>query len=91
MPTHVKDIVSGLVRAQKMAVVQQERIARIVEPFLGKKLSKYVRVQGINKGKLIFFSKNSGAGFELNLQKNKIVNAVQKEFPEIIGMQIKIE
>ncbi|MDP2924398.1 MAG: hypothetical protein Q8O30_11890 [Candidatus Omnitrophota bacterium] len=90
MATHIKTIVHDFLKNKKQEINHKERIRKIIETNIDKKLKKNIYLKGVYKNKLILGSQGSSFSYVFNLKKDKLLKAVQEEFPEIEDMKITI-
>ena len=90
MATHIKLLIEGFLKKKKEDCAEQEKIEEILNRFLDKETKKHINPKSISRGKLILHSDSSSFTYNFNLKKEKILKEIQKEFPEIKGIRVKI-
>lgn len=87
MATHIKTVLGEFLKKKKQDIGYQERIKKVVAVNIDKKIKKNVHLKTIDKNKLVFNCEGPSFAYVFNLQKDKLLKAVQQEFPEIDGIK----
>ena len=90
MATHIKLLIGGFLNKRKKEARNQERIDQIIRGVLSKETEKHIEIKKIHKGKIVLHSDSSSFSYEFNLKKEKVLEAIQKEFPKIKTIRIEI-
>ena len=90
MATHIKKLLDKFLKSKKKGVEDWSRIEQIVEEALDENLRKHLHPEKIHKNTLIVCSDSSSVSYEFNLKKDRILEAVKKEFAYIEDIKIYI-
>jgi hypothetical protein len=90
MATHIKDIIEDFLKQKAAQTTETEKINRIIGGIMETQLKKHIRFNGVKDKKLVFSSNVSSARYDFNLKKDTVLRAVQKEFPHIEGITMKM-
>jgi hypothetical protein len=90
MATHIKLLIEGFLKKKKEDCAEQEKIEAILTRLLDKETKKHISLKNISKGHLVLHSDSSSFTYNFNLKKAKILKEIQKEFPQIQGVKVKI-
>jgi hypothetical protein len=90
MATHIRKIIQNFLKTAKSDIQTKTRIQKLVNTCLDKKLKKHTYFKGIYKNKIILGSESSSASYVFNLKKQKLLKAIQKEFPQIEDIKVNI-
>lgn len=90
MDTHIRIIIKDFLREKEKEFKEKEKLEKILATNLGRELRKYVHLGKIYRNKLVFYTNTSSSGFDFNLKKNDLLEAVRKEFPQIEDIKIKV-
>ncbi|MBU0694710.1 MAG: DUF721 domain-containing protein [Candidatus Omnitrophica bacterium] len=90
MAGHIKHLIEAFLKEKKKETGIQEKIKKIIDGAVDKKLTKYIQLKRVYKNNLIFCSSSSGASFKFNLKKRSLLEAVKKEFPQIKDVKIEV-
>lgn len=83
MATHIKDILGEFLKQKKNRVSQQQEIETIVNKLLTQELKTHVYLKTMVEGRIVFHSDSSGATYNLNLIKEKLLTEIKRQFPEV--------
>jgi len=90
MATHIKLLIEGFLKKKKEDCAEQDKIEDVLNQSLDKETKKHISLKNISKGVLILHSDSSSFTYNFNLKKEKILAQIQKEFPKIKGVKVKI-
>jgi len=90
MATHIKNIIEDFLRQKANQTSEVDKIHTIVDNIMEAQLKKHIRFNGVHDKKLVFSSNVSSARYNFNLKKNSVLRAVQKEFPHIEGITMRM-
>ncbi len=90
MATHIKDLVDKFLAKKKEEHKEQERIQQIVNRFLDPEAQEGICFKGVFKKEIIFKSSSSSLSYDFGLKKDKILEGIKEEFPQIKGIKIEI-
>lgn len=88
--THLKEDLKKFLNNKKKQTQQLEKIEKILDKVLGRKISPHINLKRIYKNQLFFQSTSSCFSYEFNLRKQKLLEEIKKVYPEITDLKIKI-
>ncbi|UCC94380.1 MAG: DUF721 domain-containing protein [Candidatus Omnitrophota bacterium] len=91
MATHIKNLIQNFIGAKKKEVEERVKIRNIVDENLDEKLKIGVELRKIHKNTLIFYASSSHFSYEFNLKKRTLLENIQKHFPYIKEIKIRVE
>lgn len=83
MATHIKELILEFLKQKQDKVAQQEGIGKIVNRFLVEETKQHIYLKAATADSIILSSDSSGATYNLNLIKERLLEEIQKQFPEI--------
>jgi len=83
MATHIKDILNEFLKQKQKRLSQQQEIETIVNKLLTQELKTHIYLKKMIENKIVFSSDSSGATYNLNLIKEKLLSEIQKQFPKV--------
>lgn len=89
MATPIKGIIDNFLKTKLVQYQHQEKITKFADKLLAGEIKKHVQIKGVSHNCLIFHSDSSAATFDFRLRKDKLLIAIQKEFPDIKSIHIK--
>lgn len=90
MVTQLKNIIEKFLKSQQKRAQETEKVNTIVEAILDDETKKHTQLAGLYKNNLVLYVDSSAWLFQLNLQKNNILGAIQKKLPDIKTIKIKL-
>lgn len=90
MATHIKELLKCFFDENKKNLEERGKLEDIVNKVLSEKIRKHVCLKEAYKKKLVFLSDSSSFGYEFNLQREKLLQEIKKEFPLIETIQVKV-
>jgi hypothetical protein len=90
MATHIKNLIQEFLKDTKNRIDDKQRVLKIIDENLDRKLKKHVWLERIEKDKIIFNSESSNFSYVFNLKKDALLKEIQKELPQIKSLKIKI-
>jgi hypothetical protein len=90
MATHIKELLGEFLKEKQQEFQIKEKIEVICNRVFGAGLSGQVKVEKIEKTRITFSCPASEYKYEINLNKDKIIKQIQKDFPEIKEIRIRI-
>ena len=68
----------------------QNKIQRLWQNILDKKVAQHTKIVGLQKGKLVVCVDSPAWLFQMNLQRRKVLEKLQEEIPELSHIHFKI-
>ena len=90
MATHIKHVLGGFLKEKKKDLKKRDQIEKIIGEELEGKIKKHIKLKRIYKNNLILHSDSSNYSFSFYLKKESLLKKIQKKFPEIKDIKIKI-
>lgn len=90
MATHIKEVIGDFFKNSQQLVENRRKFDMIVEPYLKNGIEGNVLFAGVEKNTVIFYSKASSFSYAFNLQRPQLLKDIQREFPYIEDIKIKI-
>ena len=68
----------------------QNKIQRLWQNILDKKIIQHTKIIGLQKGKLVVYVDSPAWLFQMNLQRRKVLEKMQEGIPELSHIHFKI-
>ncbi|MFH1519859.1 MAG: DciA family protein [Candidatus Omnitrophota bacterium] len=89
MSTHIKHLLDKFLDKKRAECIKQGKIQQIVNQFLNSETQGDVYLKGVVGNMLVFKADSSSLRYDFQLKKDKILNKIKEEFPQI--QEIKVE
>ncbi len=90
MATHIKHLLDKFLDKKRVECVKQSKIQQIVNQFLNSKAQGGIYLKGVVKDMLVFKADSSSLRYDFQLKKDKILNKIREEFPQVKEIKIEI-
>jgi len=90
MATHIKEVIGDFFKNSRQLVENRRKFDAIVGPYLKDGIEGNVLFAGVEKNTLVFHTKDSCFSYTFNLQKPQLLKDIQREFPYIEDIKVKV-
>lgn len=90
MGTHIKDIVDQFLKKKEIQSDYYTRLEEIIGNVLDRQTKKHLYLKEAGPGSLTFHSDSSNFTYYFNLKKDTLIKEIQKSFPQIKEIKIKV-
>lgn len=87
----IKDIVKQVIGNMSSGKPEvHNKLQRLWQNILDKKATEHTALMGLRKGELVIHVDSPAWLFQMNLQKRKILERLQTEYPELSAIRFKL-
>jgi len=91
MSTHIKEVIGEFFKNSQQLVEKRKKFDMIVKPYLEGSVEGNVLFVGVEKNAVIFQATASCFSYTFNLQKPQLLRDIQREFPYIDEIKVKVK
>tara|TARA_Y100000031_G_C8123861_1_gene339516 strand:+ start:411 stop:686 length:276 start_codon:yes stop_codon:yes gene_type:complete len=89
MATHIKAIIDTFLKKKGDQFKYQGKIEQVLDTLFSPEIKKHIKLKKISKGQLIFSSKSSNFTYLFDLEKEKLLEEVQRVYPGVKAIKVE--
>ena len=90
MATHIKEVINDFFKNSRRLTENRRKFEALLAPYLKGGMEGNILFAGVEKDTVIFHSRASSFSYTFNLQKPQLLKDIQREFPYIADIKVKV-